>query len=99
MAQRGLTYDEALTKYVGEFGRGQLAIVVLQSLFFLPNVVFFYLLVFVAVDPIKQRLWECTSTTDAVCMAVYTSDNPRTTVPTGFCDLSPSQWRWVNRGV
>lgn len=95
MDQRALTYDEALTKYVGEFGKGQRLIVALTSLFFLPNVVFFYLLVFVAMDPVKQRLWECTSSSDEACMTVWQSASPSQ----GFCQLSPAQWHWVQEGA
>lgn len=94
MEKTALTYDEVLTKYVGEFGRGQQLIVALTSLFYLPNVIFFYLLVFVAVDPIKQRKWECIDSTDAACMAVWDSDNPSQR----FCQLSNTEWQWVNHG-
>lgn len=91
---RGLTYDEALSKHVGEYGRGHVLIVALTSLFYIPNVIYFYLLVFTAVDPVKQRLWECTDTTDQACMAFWEVGVPRER----FCELSPSQWRWLNKG-
>eukprot|EP00775_Hariotina_reticulata_P013900 gene13900-14018_t len=91
MAGRFLTYDEALTKHVGELGKGQLSIVILTSLYYIPNVAIFYLLVFTTVDPIAaQKAWRCTDPADAACNQIWNKPNPA-----AFCALDRSQWEWA----
>ena len=47
--------DEALRSHVGEFGWGQANILVVASLFWLPNAFAFLLPVFIAADPVHQK--------------------------------------------
>lgn len=87
----GLTFDQALTQYVGEFGRGQIANFVLASLVWIPNAVIILLLVFSVGSPIKDKAWECVDPADPACVAVLTSTDPAV----GFCGLQRDQWRWL----
>lgn len=86
-----ITYDEALAQYVGEFGRGQRLFVAVTSLNYIPNAVIFYLMVFLTLDPITKRHWECTNPADAACAAIWQAPSP-----TAFCSMSQSQWAWTN---
>lgn len=89
----GLTVDEALTKHVGEFGKGQILVFVLASLGWVPNAVIILLLVFSVGTPIKNLQWRCVSQSDSQCMNTYHSDDPMQ----GFCSMSSSQWHWTHR--
>lgn len=63
---RGLTFDEALTKYVGEFGKGQVRIFLLGSLAWVPNAILILMMVFANRNPLSDRQWHCTDPSDAV---------------------------------
>lgn len=91
-----LTFDEALTKHVGEFGRGQRRVVLLASLFGLPNGLVFLLWVFLSIDPIKSRAWSCVDAADAACSAVLHA--PQQNVAAAFCQLPKDTWQWTSRG-
>ncbi|WIA39494.1 hypothetical protein OEZ86_005592 [Tetradesmus obliquus] len=90
-AQQGLTFDEALTHYVGEFGKGQLRIVGAASLLGIPNGLIFLLWVMVTIDPIKNHAWRCNSAADAACAAVWAAPTSH-----AFCELPAGAWQWTN---
>lgn len=88
----GITFDTALTDYVGQFGKGQLRILLVASLFRIPEACAFLLWVFTSTDPISSRRWVCNAgAADTACSAVFDSPDPAT----DFCQLSPDQWRWT----
>lgn len=90
----GLTYDQALTQYVGECGRGQVINFVLASSLWIPNAVLILLLVFSLGNPVKSRHWECADAADAACQAALAAADPAA----GFCGLARAQWRWTRPG-
>lgn len=90
----GLTFDEALTSYVGQFGRGQQLIVAAAALFSIPNAVVSLLWVFVCVDPISVRSWRCTSASHQQCSSVWQAADPHQ----AFCELPRDQWEWTDYG-
>jgi hypothetical protein len=92
--RHGLTLDEALTKYIGDFGRGQLFIWTLASLFWIPNAVVILLLVFTLGSPVTDRAWECVNPTDTICQQALASPTPAA----AFCSLGSDQWRWTTAG-
>jgi hypothetical protein len=63
---RGLTFDDALTKYVGEFGKGQVRIFLLGSLAWVPNAILILMMVFANRNPLSDRQWHCTDPSDTV---------------------------------
>jgi hypothetical protein len=87
----GLTWDQALAQYVGEFGRGQIINFVLASLVWVPNAMLILLLVFSVGSPVKDRAWACVDQGDVACAAVLASSDPTE----GFCGLRRAQWRWT----
>uniref|UniRef100_A0A383VW07 Major facilitator superfamily (MFS) profile domain-containing protein n=1 Tax=Tetradesmus obliquus TaxID=3088 RepID=A0A383VW07_TETOB len=90
---QGISFDDALSKYVGEFGKGQVAIYVSACLLQIPNAVLILLMVFSLGSPITSRSWACTAdaAADPACAAVYLKPDTA-----GFCALSPSQWTWTS---
>jgi hypothetical protein len=90
----GLTYDQALAQYVGDFGRGQILNFVLASLVWIPNAMLILQLVFSMGNPVRDRAWECTDAADAACAAVLASASPEE----GFCRLRRDQWAWTRPG-
>jgi MFS family permease len=87
-----LTFDNALTKYIGDFGLGQIIIFTLASLMWVPNAVLILLLVFSLGSPVTDRQWTCNQADDATCAAVWSSPDPAVS----FCSLNPSQWSWTH---
>ena len=57
--------DHLLTSQIGQFGRGQLLIMVAASLSYVPMVLVLMLMVFVSLDPVEARLWSCTNDTNS----------------------------------
>ena len=90
------TYDEALTKRIGQFGFGQWRLLAWASLPQFANAAAFFLWVFITINPIATGDWECTSNVDVACQAVWQQDPPSSQA---FCSLHPEQWRWTNQGV
>eukprot|EP00879_Flechtneria_rotunda_P032930 GHRR01036405.1.p1 GENE.GHRR01036405.1~~GHRR01036405.1.p1 ORF type:complete len:104 (-),score=11.67 GHRR01036405.1:361-672(-) len=90
----GITFDEALSKCIGEFGRGQRRVVGLTSAFWLANGFVFLVWVFMSKDPVAGLSWECSDPSDTACNAVWRSSKPAE----GFCMLSSIQWHWTSRG-
>lgn len=88
-----LTFDEVLTQYVGEFGRGQKLIVFLVSLLAVPNGLISLLWVMMTIDPIKNRHWHCVDPSNMACNAVYASPSSQ-----ALCDLPTASWQWTNTG-
>jgi MFS family permease len=70
------------------------------SLLWVPNAVLILLLVFSLSSPVTDKAWDCTSPdTDAACMALLHNTPDAAAVAAGFCELSPTQWRWTDPGV
>lgn len=89
-----LTFDEVLTHYIGEFGRGQRQHVAILSLFGVPNGLMFLLWVMVTVDPIKTLHWQCTDPGDLSCSAVHAAPTSH-----AFCQLPAGSWHWTSTGT
>jgi len=81
----GITFDDALVKFIGQLGRGQQRIVALSSAFYIPNAFAFLLLVFAAVSPTSKHHWRCIDPQDAGCAAVH--DAPELS-QVAFCSLT-----------
>lgn len=91
--QAGISFDGALIHYVGQFGRGQSTILLAASCFYLSNAFAFLIWVFMTLDPVARRWWECTlGPEDSLCWHVLNSDRPTD----GFCQLETSQWKWTS---
>lgn len=90
----GLSLDDALSRYIGEFGRAQIRTCIIASLFWVPNALLILLMVFhVSPNPIKQHWWQCTNATDATCTAAFSSADPSA----ALCQLPRSSWQWTQR--
>lgn len=90
------SFDDALSRRVGQFGAGQLQNLGLASITQLANAVNFFLWSFLTVDPVASHAWRCTnSSSDAACLAVFQAQEPSSQA---FCALSPQQWSWTNTG-
>lgn len=90
-----ITYDDALTKTVGQFGPGQWLILTCASIPQLANAAAFFLWVFITVDPAINHGWECRDDTDAACKAVWQQASPSSS---SLCGLHPDQWTWTSQG-
>ncbi len=88
----GLTFDQALTQYVGEFGKGQITNFWLASLVWIPNAMLVLLLVFSVGSPVKDHEWACVDQADAACADVFSRLDPSK----GFCGMERSQWQWTH---
>eukprot|EP00878_Enallax_costatus_P032504 GHUV01035724.1.p1 GENE.GHUV01035724.1~~GHUV01035724.1.p1 ORF type:complete len:112 (+),score=10.98 GHUV01035724.1:115-450(+) len=88
-----LTFDEILTQYIGDFGRGQKLIVLIVSVLAIPNGLISLLWVMMTIDPIKNHHWQCVDPSDATCNAVYVAPSSQ-----DFCDLPADTWHWTNSG-
>lgn len=95
LSSRPLSYDEALTKHIGQFGRGQWLQVLWASLPQIANAAAFFLWVFVTINPINNHSWSCTDPSDAACTAVWQQDSPTSQ---SFCGLRTDQWQWTSQG-
>lgn len=96
MRSASITFDEALTHYVGEFGSGQKRVVLASSVLSVSNALAFLLLVFLChPDPVLQHHWQCTSEEDYVCLSIWSSSDP---VSAGFCALPRDAWYWSSTG-
>jgi hypothetical protein len=91
-----LTYDEALTKHIGQFGPGQRLSLLWASTHEIANAAALFIWGFLTVNPIASHSWSCTDPADALCMAVWQQDHPETH---SFCSLRADQWQWTNQGV
>ncbi|GLI62485.1 hypothetical protein VaNZ11_005116 [Volvox africanus] len=91
-APGGITLDEALTKYVGEFGRSQIRILLVASLFWIGNALLILLMVFHASpSPLKEHWWHCNNPADTRCAEVYALEDPSRDI----CDLPSNTWSWT----
>lgn len=52
-----------------------------------------YLMVLAENDPVNQGYWECTSSTDSPCQAIYELENLKDRKEE-FCNMDASQWTW-----
>ncbi|KAJ9531751.1 hypothetical protein QJQ45_021899 [Haematococcus lacustris] len=86
-----VSFDDALCKYVGEFGLQQKKILVSVSVIWIPNALCILLMVFANKDPIKALWWRCMNE-DAECLRVHGSEDP---AAAGFCSLSEDSWAWT----
>jgi hypothetical protein len=91
-----LTYDEALSKQIGQLGWGQWRTLLWASLPQISAAAAFFLWVFVTVDPVANHYWSCTDTADSACAAVWQQEIPSSQ---SFCSLNREQWQWTNEGV
>ncbi|GFR46601.1 hypothetical protein Agub_g8204 [Astrephomene gubernaculifera] len=88
----GLSFDDALTKYVGEFGRSQIRTMLIASLFWVGNALLILLMVFHASpSPIKEHWWHCNDANDSRCTEVFALKDPTREV----CDLPRDSWSWT----
>lgn len=90
-----LTYDEALTKQIGQFGPGQWQAVLWASMFSIANAAAFFFWTFATVDPVSDHGWSCASAADAACAAVWQQSTPNRQ---SFCSLAADQWHWTSQG-
>jgi hypothetical protein len=90
-----ISYDEALVQHVGQFGAGQMRLLVWAALSNLANALAFFLMVFATTDPVANRQWACSSASDAACQAVWQLEQPTSQ---DVCGLSPAQWHWTSTG-
>lgn len=88
-----LTFDDALG-IVGPFGRWQKRVILVASIFYIPNAFALLVLIFACTDPVKSRSWRCLDPYDAACSDVWHASDPRDS----FCALPSSSWEWVNTG-
>lgn len=91
-----ITFDDALTHYIGEFGRGQRQLVAILSLFGISNGFVLLLWVMVTIDPVKALQWRCTDPGDLSCSAVHAASNSYTSP--AFCQLPAGSWHWTSTG-
>lgn len=94
LEDQACTFDEALIKHIGQFGRGQRRVVGLTSLFQVLNALAFMLWVFVCMNPVSSRSWECTDPEDTACSAAWVTSSKE-----AFCSLPTASWRWTNQGT
>lgn len=87
-----LSFDEALKKSIGELGRGQLRILLLASLCWIPNAFVILLMVFNNKNPVKEHWFKCNDPLDTCCASVYALADPSSE----FCSLAPSQYTWTS---
>eukprot|EP00210_Caulerpa_lentillifera_P007948 g7587.t1 len=97
-AREGVTIDEALQSSVGEFGRGQQRLYLLLNYVSILTMVQVYSMVFTELNPIIEGHWICLDKNCNRLLNRHQSLNPNE-VTTAFCQLSPGQWIWKNRGV
>jgi hypothetical protein len=90
-----MTYDEALTKHIGQFGPGQWKLCLWASIPQLANAAAFFLWVFITVDAAANHSWRCTDSSDVSCAAVWQQDSPSSQA---FCTLWADQWQWTSQG-
>jgi len=92
-----ITFDEALVKHVGQFGRGQLRVLLVTSLYQVTAALAFMIPVFLFKDPLATRSWECDGAAgaaqQAACSSAWESGDSA-----AFCALEPTAWRWINHG-
>ena len=91
--QPGITFDEALTKHVGQFGPGQWRTLGAASVSLLANAAAFFFWVFATVNPITNHHWECTSAIDKACQAVKQQEVPSSAA---FCALPAGSTQLVS---
>jgi hypothetical protein len=90
-----LTYDEALSKHIGQFGPGQWLQVFWASIPQIANAAAFFLWTFITINPVADHSWRCSSPADAACAAMWQQEVPSSS---SFCSLSPDQWQWSSQG-
>jgi MFS family permease len=89
----GTTLDEALVRHVGEFGWGQLQVLLLASMFLVPNAMTALSWVFMATDPVQAKSWSCAQGPYlAVCEEALASSSPEQ----AFCSLPAGAWLWMD---
>ena len=96
MVLPAVTYDQALVLFLGQWGPGQWRSLLWASLPQIANAAAFFLWVFISVDPIANRSWQCREPADAACAAVWREATPSSQ---SFCSLSSQQWQWSNEGM
>eukprot|EP01025_Chloroclados_australasicus_P039558 TRINITY_DN4101_c0_g1_i10.p1 TRINITY_DN4101_c0_g1~~TRINITY_DN4101_c0_g1_i10.p1 ORF type:complete len:522 (-),score=40.31 TRINITY_DN4101_c0_g1_i10:308-1873(-) len=91
-----VTIDEAF-RSVGEFGRGQMWLALLISLFWLPGAWQIMIVIFSEQDPIQQHLWRCQQDTDKYCSYLSNCNDKdcKETLNKDFCAMKQQRWEWI----
>jgi hypothetical protein len=82
-----MDFDDLLTAHVGEWGRGQLLVLLGASAGWATLAVAVLSMVFVTQTP----PWSCTSADDALCQQQFLLQQHD---PTALCKLTADQYRW-----
>lgn len=90
------TFDEVLSRHVGQFGPGQWRVLSASSLCLIANAAAFFFWTFSTVNPIQHHDWECVDPTNSACQAVKQQEVPN---KQDFCSLSAGGTRWTNEGM
>lgn len=93
-----LTLDDLLQNHVGELGWGQIFILAITSLCFLPVGIILLLMVFDSLDPVTAGLWACYSPADTQCQELHAISNTLNSMDTDFCTLDNDQYYWTDPG-
>jgi hypothetical protein len=91
-----VTFDEALTKHIGQFGPGQWRILSASSLCLISNAAAFFFWTLATVNPVQNHSWECVNPTDSACQAVKQQELPSRQA---FCALPAGSTRWTSEGA
>eukprot|EP01026_Neomeris_dumetosa_P030927 TRINITY_DN24625_c0_g1_i4.p3 TRINITY_DN24625_c0_g1~~TRINITY_DN24625_c0_g1_i4.p3 ORF type:complete len:522 (+),score=44.76 TRINITY_DN24625_c0_g1_i4:245-1810(+) len=93
-----VSIDEAY-RSVGEFGKGQIWLFFLISLYWIPSSLQTMLFQFAEQDPIRERLWECTNDNKQSCQNLVgcSVNSCHETLNQQFCSLNPEQWQWTHQ--
>lgn len=90
-----LTFDEALTRHVGQFGPGQWWILSASSLCLIANAAAFFFWTLAAGNPVLGHAWECVQPTDSSCQAIKQQEAPS---KQDFCALPAGSTLWTSQG-
>lgn len=80
-----MQFDDVLTCYVGDWGRGQLVLLLASSSSWITLSLIVLSMVFVTQKP----KWDCLSTADTMCLLVLQQQGD-------LCDLSHDQYTWTS---
>lgn len=61
------------------------------SLALVPAAIQTFAMYFVALDPFRQKAWQCQDPADSTCQAAFKAAGHRA------CRLPPDAWQWVDR--
>uniref|UniRef100_A0A7S0WQM3 Major facilitator superfamily (MFS) profile domain-containing protein n=1 Tax=Chlamydomonas leiostraca TaxID=1034604 RepID=A0A7S0WQM3_9CHLO len=93
--------DDVLEHHVGAMGRGQVLMLVVASMSFLPMGVILVLMVFTALDPVSAGHWACTAGLGPdggplpACATLRAADPLPSSLSKEWCALPPGSTRWT----